>query len=64
MECLSNLLINTVLDIVNQIKSQISSSLVHLSSGFAGIRTPGLDRHIVQKTKDPLEDTLNVEEKP
>jgi hypothetical protein len=53
MECLSNLLINTVLDIVNQIKSQISSSVVHLSSGFAGIRTPVLDRHIVQKKKIP-----------
>jgi hypothetical protein len=45
MECLNNLLINTILDIVNQIKSQISSSVVHLTSGLAGIRTPGLDRH-------------------
>jgi hypothetical protein len=45
MECLNNLLINTILGIVNQIKSQISSSVVHLSSGLAGIRTPGLDHH-------------------
>jgi hypothetical protein len=41
MECLNNLLINAILDIVNQIKSQVSSSVVHLSSGLAGIRTPG-----------------------
>jgi hypothetical protein len=41
MECLNYLLINTILDIVNQ----ISSSVIHLSSGLAGIRTPGLDRH-------------------
>jgi hypothetical protein len=46
MEYLNNLLINTILYIVNQIKSQISSSVVHLSSGLTGIRTPGLDRHI------------------
>jgi hypothetical protein len=39
--------INNILDIVNQIKSQISSSVLHLSSGLAGIRTLGLDRHIV-----------------
>jgi hypothetical protein len=45
MECLNNLLTNTILDIVNQIKSQISSSVVHLSSDIAGIRRPGLDRH-------------------
>jgi hypothetical protein len=46
MECLNNLLINTTLDIMNQVDSQISSSVVHLSSGLAGIRTPEFDRHI------------------
>jgi hypothetical protein len=45
MECLNNLLINAILDVVNQIKSQISSAVVHLSLGLAGIRTPDLDRH-------------------
>jgi hypothetical protein len=44
MECL-NLLINTILDIVNQITCQISSSVVHLSSGLTGIRTQDLNRH-------------------
>jgi hypothetical protein len=40
MEYLNNLLINTILDIMNQIKSQISSSVVHLSPGLAGIGPP------------------------
>jgi hypothetical protein len=45
MEYLNNLLINTILYIMNHIKSQISASVVHLSPGLAEIRTPGLDRH-------------------
>jgi hypothetical protein len=45
MECVNSLLINAILDIMSQIKSQISSSIVNLSSGLDGIRTPGLDSH-------------------